>query len=198
MAPTRRATARGDRHAAGFTLIEVMVVVAILAIVAQAVLTNLGALVPSTLLDAEARKLMAEVETMRSEAQLQGKVLKIELDLDQHRYRRILPAEMRISLEQDPDEFEEARLGWTSLDDRCAIRGYEVIGSPVVRDGRTTIVLDHNGFTADQSIYLGMRSEALEDLVWTIRIRGLDRGGRLVKSESGEESRPTETLEGEF
>ena len=55
----------------GFTLLEIMAVIAILGLVSQLVVMNLGKLVPSTVLDSEASQLMGQVEYLRSEAQLQ-------------------------------------------------------------------------------------------------------------------------------
>lgn len=182
----------------GFTLIELLVVVAIIATIGQIVLANIGALVPSTVLDSDAQKLMSEIEYLRSEAQLQGKSLQLEIDLDHARYRRILPAEMRVTFDQDPEELEAAMLGWNELDSRCRFAGYEVLGSPAVRDGRVRIVLDHNGFTSDQSIYVAMKSEDLAGMVWTIQLRGLDRRANLIKDIDGLEAAPTLTGEQEF
>lgn len=185
-------------RADGFTLIEIMVVIAIIAIVGQLVLSNIGAIVPSTVLDSEAQKLMSEIEYLRSESQLQGKTYKLELDLDQGRYRRILPPEMQVAYDQEPEEYEEAELAWSDLDERCKFGGYEIVGGLVERDGRVRIVIDHNGFTADQAIYLRMKSDALEDMVWTIQVHGLDRKAHLVKSVDGEEAKMEPTLETAF
>jgi type II secretion system protein H len=187
-----------SRQDSGFTLIEIMVVVTILAIVGQLVLSNIGALVPSTVLDSEAQRLMSEIEFLRSESQLQGKTYKVEIDLDKHRYRRILPAEMRVSVEQDERAFEEAALGWTPLDDRARFLSYEPVGGTVYSSGRVTLIIDHQGFTADQIIALGMRSDALKDMVWTIQVRGLDRKARLVKGNDGVAARFGETTEAAF
>jgi hypothetical protein len=60
------------------------------------------------------------------------------------------------------------------------------------------IVIDHNGFTSDQIIGIGMKSEALEDMVWTIQVRGLDRRSRLVRSNEGEIVRIEPTTEAAF
>jgi type II secretion system protein H len=187
-----------ERPAAGFTLIEIMVVVAILAIVAQLVISNIGAIVPATVLDSESQKLMSEVEYLRSEAQLQGKTFKLQLDLDKHRYRRILPAEMRVAIAQDEQAFAEAAMGWNPLDDRCRFLVYEPVGGTQYTSGIVELVIDHQGFTADQLIALGMRSDSLSKMTWTIQLRGLDRRARLVKSNEGEVARITPTTEAAF
>ena len=188
------------RHAraGGFTLIEIMVVVAILAIVSQLVISNIGAIVPGAVLDSEAQKLMSEIEYLRSEAQLQGKTYKLEIDLDQGRFRRILPPELKVAIDQEPEEYEEATLDWNGLDERVRFGGYEIVGGLVHREGRVVIPIDHNGFTADQTIFLRMKSEDLKDMIWTIQVRGLDRRSQLVRSVDGNEARVEPTTEAAF
>ena len=60
---------------------------------------------------------------------------------------------------------------------------------PTARSGRVPIIFDRNGFTGDQMIFLRMRSEDLEKMVWTIQLRGLDRRSRLVTDTEGLEAR---------
>ena len=185
---TTSSTRPGGTRDAGFTLIELLVVIAILAILARTAMSNLGWLVPNTVLDSESQRLMSAIEYLRSEAQLQGKTYKLELDLDAHRFREIWPAEMKIAVDQDPTELEESRLSWITLDDRCKFGGYAVLGQPTLRKGRVEIVLDRNGNTADQTIFLRMKSEDLQKMVWTIQIRGLERAATLVRDEADREA----------
>lgn len=181
MAPAKQA------DPGGFTLLEIMVVVAIIALAGQIVMVNLAALVPSTLLDSESRQLMGQIEFLRSEAQLQGKSYKLELDLDQSRYRIVLPTEERIASDQTIEE--SVSLGWTDMDERIMLAGFAVANGPTARSGRVPIIFDRNGFTGDQMIFLRMRSEDLEKMVWTIQLRGLDRKSRLVTDTEGLEAR---------
>lgn len=173
-------------RAAGFTLIELMVVVAVIALAGQLVVANLAALVPSTLLNGEARRLMGQIEYLRSESQLQGKPFKIEFDLDHHRYRIGLPPEERLVSEQTIEE--SVSLGWTDLDERVQLAGFGILGGQTQRSGRAFLQLDHNGFTGDHVIFLRMKSEALEKMVWTVQLRGLDRKSTLITSQDGTEA----------
>lgn len=172
----------------GFTLIEILVVVAILAIISRAVLSNLGSIVPSTTMDAEAQRLMSTIDYLRSEAELQGKTYKLELDLDNGRFREIWPAEMKVALDQDPNQLEEQRLGWLPIDERCRFGGYAVLGEPTLRRGRIEMLFNRNGNTADQVIFFRMKSDQLQHMVWTIQIRGLERGAKLVRDEDDREA----------
>ncbi len=180
----------------GFTLLELMAVLAILAMVSQLVLMNLGRLVPSTVLDSECSQLMGKLEFLRSEAQLQGKVYKLELDLDNQQFRMVMPPEERLVSEQTAAE--AIPLAWTPLDDRVRFISHTIVGGPTQRSGRVPIVIDAHGFTADQTIVLGMRSDDLKDLVWTIEIQGLDRRSTLVRNEEGHEAHMEPTQEHEF
>ena len=123
---------------------------------------------------------MSQVEYLRSEAQLQGKTYKLELDLTNQRYRMILPPEEKLVSEQSAAE--AIPLGWTDLDDRVRFVDHSIVGGPSQKDGKTFLVIDPHGFTADQNLILGMKSEALSNMVWTIRIHGLIRRADLVLS----------------
>ena len=70
------------RNQSGFTLIELMIVVAIMALVVKIVMVNIGALIPSSALDSVAAKIQSELDFIRSEAKIQGKQYKLQFDLD--------------------------------------------------------------------------------------------------------------------
>ena len=104
---------------------------------------NLGTLLPTTALDSEASTLMDRIAFLRSEAQLQGKVFALELDIDQNRHRIIMPPEDRILSEQA--ESREIPLGWTPLDDDVRFLSHELSGSTAVTQGRSRILIDAQG-----------------------------------------------------
>jgi prepilin-type N-terminal cleavage/methylation domain-containing protein len=85
--------ASGPATPAGFTLIELMVVVTILAILVRVVVLNAGAMIPGMQIEGDAKKLAAMLKFVRTEAMLQGKAYRLELDLNQSRYRMVLPPE---------------------------------------------------------------------------------------------------------
>ncbi|MHC5066026.1 MAG: pilus assembly FimT family protein [Planctomycetota bacterium] len=198
MIADRRST-RGDRSKkrnGGFTLVEIMVVIAIIALAGQIVVLNLGALVPSTLLDSTSREIIGQIEFLRSEAQLQGKVYELEADLDQNRWRIILPQEERLTSDQTIEE--ELTLNWQDMDDRICFDSLQLLGGHIQRSGRARITMDENGFTADMVIAIRMNNEAEKDLVWSIRLRGLDRKSELSTSQEGEIPRLEVVEEGHF
>ena len=184
------------QQASGFTLVEIMVVIAVIALAGQLVLANLGALVPSTLLDSASRQLMGKFELLRSESQLQSKIYQIELDLDEHRWRIILPPEER--LVSDQTVADDTGLDWRDLDHRIQFDSLQVPGGRIQRSGRARIVMDENGFTGDMILALRMRGENENKLVWSIQLRGLDRKSELSTSHEGEIPRLELIEEGHF
>ncbi len=189
--PTR--AARGAASG-GFTLIELLVVVAIAALVMQLVTANLGAMIPSKAMDSAARQLISRLDFIRSEAQLQGKIYRIQFDLDNHRYRTVMPPEDRLlSTEAQKEEFF---LDWNSLGDDVILGGHEVAGGPLLRSGLTAVEFDPHGFTADQTIYMAHVTD--ESMVWSIRLRGLTGTADIARSFDGRRQ-PLETAdEGSF
>lgn len=183
----RGSTTQAERNSneRGFTLIEIMVVVAIIALSARLVVANIGALVPSTTLDSEAKKIMGKIEFLRSEARLQAKVFTIEFDLDRSRWRVILPAEENyVSTEALR---EAVPLDWRYLDESVRLGGFHRIGGHTARSGVSRLVISENGYTTDSMIYLRMASESLEYNVWTIQVFGLEHSTKLLTNVEGQE-----------
>jgi len=147
----------------------------------QIVTANLGAMIPYRAMDSAANQLVAQVDFLRSEARLQGKVYKLEIDLDSNRYRLLLPPE---DLMVAPDASAEAfDLGWAALEDHVEVSGCVVAGGDTFRNGRYQIVFDESGFTADQTVFL--RHDSVEDMVWSLQIRGLTGQSTIVRSMDG-------------
>ena len=189
---TERPTKVGG--AAGFTMIELMVVVFIVALLFQLVTFNMGALVPGSLLDTEAKKFIASFDYLRSEAKIQGKPYKLQVDLSRHRWRTVLPPEDRLTTEQAVPE--EVPLEWSPLDERVRYLGFSGAGNPPARQGIVDIELDENGNTADQALSFRLRED--DQKVWTVQIRGLTGETRLVKNQSGREAMLEATKEADF
>lgn len=180
----------------GFSLVEVLVVLAIIGLVVQFVVVNMGAMVPKTKLDAEAKKLVANLDFLRSEARIQGKRYLLELDLQNPRWRMVLPAEERLTSEQTLEETQPRALDWTPLERDVAFAG---AGSPrtgIARNGTYQIVFDENGFCADQAVFLKLLGE--EGMVWTVQIRGLTGQTDILPSFDGVEHTLEDVTEGAF
>jgi type II secretion system protein H len=185
-----------DRDQAGFTLLEVMLVVLILGLVLQLVFVNLGAMVPKTKLDAEAKKLVANLDFLRSEARIQGKSYVLQLDLRHARWRMVLPAEERLTSEQTLEETERHAQQWNPLEDGVEFAGAGNWTNGIVRNGVFDLAFDENGFTADQVVFLRLQEDP--KMLWTVQIRGLTGQTDVLSSFDGAEHRLEEVTEGAF
>lgn len=160
-----------------------MVVIAILAIAGQMVMVNLQAMVPSAVLNTEAKRVTTMIEFLRSEAQLQGKRYQLEIDLDQNRYRPVLPPEEKlVSTFTIENEMGES---WTYLEEGVEFRTLVGRDAFEQRNSRAPLVFDENGFTADMLVVMGLANEENEDWVWTIELFGLDRRSKIHTSVEG-------------
>jgi len=115
------------RRAAGFSLIELLVVIVILAIMASMVLISMGTLRSDDTTETEARRLVALLELVAEEALIQGRDYGVEFFADGYRF-----------LSWDPD----TRL-WSVVDDEALLRRREL--PPELRvvlaiDGREVVV----------------------------------------------------------
>jgi type II secretion system protein H len=178
----------------GFTLVEVVIVIAIAAMVFQLVVGNMGAMIPARAMDSAAAEIVSKVDWLRSEARLQGKTYKLELDITGSRYRFVVPP---TDLQAAAEEVEETfGMSWFSLGDHVRLTGCGLAGGQQFTSGSFLVVFDANGFTADQAIFL----EHVEDkqMVWTIQIRGLTGQSEVMRSYDGTQH-PLEKLEeGQF
>ncbi len=193
---SRSTSPSSQRREGGFTLVEIMVVVAIVAMSVRIVTANLGALVPSTVLDAEASKLISTIEYLRSEAQLQSKSYKLEFDLQNGRWRLVMPPEERLVSTQTVGE--EIPLQWKYLDERCKFAGFHTLSGHTAQSGVSKLVIDENGYTTDSMIYLQMVSESLDYNIWTVHVYGLEQRARLLTNVKKEFPRLEIVDEGAF
>lgn len=178
----------------GFTLIELLIVLAIIALILQVVFVNIGALIPSKILDNEAATFRAQYEQLRGEARLQGKRYKLQIDMDRHRWRTVIPAEERLSTNQPPPE--ELVLEWTAIDERAQYSTYAVAGGEPVHHGIVDIVIDAYGFSADQSLSFKLKEDP--EMIWTVQIKGLAGDAVIVKSTDKREATLESLTEAHF
>ena len=160
----------------GFTLIELMIVVAIMALMVQVVMVNMGAMIPSSALDSVAAKIQSQLDFLRSEAKIQGKPYALEIDLDNSRCRLVIPQEELLVSSQTAAEGSGLELRWKPLDDDgwVVISGYSAGDQATMRKGRVKIIFDDNGFTADQTLYFKLADDDDEKMIWTVHLWGLN------------------------
>lgn len=191
-------THRTDRSA-GFTLLELICVVAGMALLLGIILPNMGALVPTARLDGTAKGIMTKLQSIRSEARIQAKRMEMEFDLTLGRYRMILPPEERLTSDQvvyDDTAVDEEDKDWIDLDSGVVFAGAGDARSGIVEKDLYRVVFDEYGFTADQVI--AVRLEEDETMIWSIVVSGLTGHVEVLKSEEGELSKPPAVGEGSF
>ena len=191
-------TTCNDRSA-GFTLLELICVVAGMALLLGIIAPNIGALVPSARLDGSAKAIMTKLQMIRSEARIQAKRMEMEFDLTVGRYRTILPPEERLTSDQvvyDDSEALDEHKDWVDLETGVAFAGAGDAKSGIIEKDMYRVVFDEYGFTADQVIAITLAND--ETMIWSVLIRGLTGKVEILKSEEGEIAEPTAVGEGAF
>ncbi|MEC7582689.1 MAG: GspH/FimT family protein [Planctomycetota bacterium] len=187
---------RDDRRSSGFTIIEVMVVVVIMGMIAAIVIPNLGMFVPEARMNSAAQQLIANIDFVRSEARIQGKRVTLEFDLENARWRYVLPPEEQLTSDQDVHTLEADYLAWQELEDDVEFASAGNAANGMVQDNIFQMVFDENGFTSDQSIVLQLISDP--NMTWTVQVHGLTGRCELIRDYEGNAQPFAETGEGMF
>jgi prepilin-type N-terminal cleavage/methylation domain-containing protein len=166
----------------GFTIVELMVVIAVIGIIMRVALLNLGALVPAATLESECKQIRAHLDYLRSEARLRGQAYSLELDLSNHRYRYVLPPERKLASYEG--DYAELPMSWTPLDDKARFVGIAVPSRPPIESGTYRITFDENGNTGDIAIFFKLL-DAETSYMWTLQLRGLTGRTEIKKSVEG-------------
>ncbi len=181
---------------AGFTLIEILVSLMILSLLFAIVVPNLGALVPSARLHASGNKIQRELDWVRSEARIQGKRMVMEFDLEKARWRIVYPPEQQLTRDQDVSTLEERPDTWSELETDVAFVGAGDGNAGLSTRSKYRIIFDEYGFTGDQVLILGLKSDPMQ--TWTLTIQGLSGKVDVYESDKGEKPVPQPPNEGAF
>jgi prepilin-type N-terminal cleavage/methylation domain-containing protein len=199
MTARRADAAAGARTArtGGFTLLELLVTLTMLAMVFAMVVPNLGTFVPSARLSGSGKQLLRTIDWVRSEARIQARRLSIELDLQRARWRVVQPAEMRLSLDQTDDELAEWSFDvWTALEDGVVFAGAGDARHGMAKKDMYRITFDEHGFSSDQIVVLKLANEP--QMVWALTLRGLTGSVTVHESDQGVEPELQYVEEGAF
>lgn len=102
-----RAAAQTGRTGRGFSLIELLFVVALLGLLASAAFVSVGTLVPSHRIESSARRLAATVSNLRAEAALRGAPHGLVYDLDRNTFAVLAPPEQDDDAPAEPLALED-------------------------------------------------------------------------------------------
>ena len=171
------------RSRAGFTLVEILVVVAIAGMIVGTVSLSMEALVPGERLNASIRELASELSRARTEAISRNMEYRIEYDLDNDRYRLATPLKVgggTVETYDDPDDDELRFYGpWNKLQTGVAFRSL-VLADTVQEEGVWFVRFDSLGAATDHSVIL---TQPAYDNAFTIEVLPLTG---LVKMHAGE------------
>lgn len=181
---------------AGFTLIEILVTLVIMGLLLALVAPSIDAFVPKARLDSAAKTIAAEVDLARSEARIQSKQYVLEFDLKKARWRRILPAEMQLTTDQELWTLEPQTEDWMALPEDVVFSGAGNANDGIARDGIYRMVFDENGFTGDHVIVLKLETDPT--MVWSVQIRGISGKSEILSDFEGREHALDEVGEGAF
>ncbi len=194
--PARHSPRPCQRHA-GFTLVELLVTMALIALALAIIVPNLGALIPEAKLDGSAKQIMRQLDWVRSEARIQGRPMSMDFDLKRGLWRIVYPPEQRLTRDQNEDSLEERSDGWRELEDGVRfVSAGDSRSSSSAKNGIYRLTFDEFGFTADQ--VLAMHLETDDKMVWSIVIQGLNGRMTLERSEQGQTATIDPIGEGAF
>ncbi len=162
---------------AGFTLIEISLVVVIIALLLTTATVNLDRVLPSSRSESAAREFISTLDLARTSAVAQGRPYWVELLLDEDRYRILTPFDLRGQPARTPEERDS--LGWVSLPDGVHFAGVQAAGGDYLEAGRYELQFDQIG-SADE-LYVHLSNDAGEGYALTARILSLTGHARVIK-----------------
>ena len=160
---------RSARHRAraGFTLVELLAVIIVLALIATLVTINWRAILPKTELHSAVRELSSVLQGTRSEAIARNAPFDVQYDLDEHRYRVVTP--FRAGGGLAPSLEERQMLAWHPLPP--TVRFVSItIGTDAFEKGIVFVRFDPLGSASGHVIVL---TQPADENTYTIEVQGL-------------------------
>jgi prepilin-type N-terminal cleavage/methylation domain-containing protein len=160
----------GKHHrSGGFTLVEVLAVVFLLALMMTAASANFGRFLPEARAEQAARGLLDNLDLARVAAIAHGRDYVMQIDLERGRYQTLTPW----TVDGRPARLEEDKtsLGWESLPDGVIFMGAVDPLGDIQEEGIFEIVFSPYGDSSDLYFHL---SAGIEEAFWvTVRITGI-------------------------
>ncbi len=179
------------RRASGFTLLELLVVVALLGLMANFVLPSFQSTLPPAAVKAEAEKLAAKLAFLRSESRLQTRRYGLRFETPQdglHRYRMILPREQHIVRENSDDWGqdmpEDVPLEWYHLPEGVHFSGFHVGLQDDTPGKSREIFFEPNGRTSQKVVYMRHVHASEKDTTYSLVVPPLTGRIDVVKGKA--------------
>jgi prepilin-type N-terminal cleavage/methylation domain-containing protein len=163
-----------SRCAAGFTFIEMMVVIAILSLLASIVVANLDGISAPTKLRGAARAIGNQLLELKEMAALKDRAMSMEIDLEHQRWR-IVDAPSAVEI-PDPREREDATFVGDWVEPPSGVRIQEVSFSSTEVDssGSLVITFQADGEVSPSGFVAFLKSDTLtEDEGMSVEVSGL-------------------------
>ena len=163
---------RARRGTAGFTLIEVVVVVVLVALFMSTTVVRLDGTLPSTRTESAARQLLGTLDFARTYALSYGQPHEVVLDFEEQRYAIRLPWDEDGKLAPDPEDRE--MLTWQVLSDGVELRALVDASGDLIDRGQEAIEFHPGGSGREVYIHLGnMADEGYDMTVRLLALTGL-------------------------
>ncbi len=163
----------GTKKANGFTLIELIVAVVILAIGTTLVVVTLDEMLPQSRIQAAARNLGAQIADARSNAITQGYSYEMEYDLNEERYRLITPFKAGGGLALHPED--RLQFDWVELPTAIELKSLTIGGGEPIERGSVFVEFDALGSSIEHDIHLHRETPAMDFTLHVDSLTGLVR-----------------------
>ncbi|MBL8747716.1 MAG: GspH/FimT family pseudopilin [Planctomycetes bacterium] len=168
----------------GFTLMELLVTMTLVALILAIIAPNLGSFLPEARLEGSGKQILRRLDWARSEARIQGKQVSLDFDLDRGSWRIVLPPEQQLTRDQEAWTLEEFTEDWQRLENDVVFAGAGDAKTGMVQRGVYRITFDEFGFSGDQVLALRLVSDPT--MVWSLTLQGLNGSVSTQLSEKGE------------
>ncbi len=178
---TRTSTAPARTCPDGFTLIELMVVIAIIGLAMTVMVTGSSTLLPQTRLRSSVDQLAAALELARSHAQLRQEPLVFAYDLDTGGYEAYYPFE-RDEQGENRGPGKTPVIDPLPLESGVAFRSVRLPGSIPREDGMVTLEVSALGRITPHEVVLD-NPEYPDTEVFTLRVSGLSNRSQILEGD---------------
>ncbi len=170
-------TGRTASSRAGFTMVELMIVVAIIGMMTVTVSTSIESMLPGERLNTTIRNLSADLRSIRSEAISRGAEFRLIYDLDNERYRWSTPLSLDEGLvrQETGENWEDAdriEFSWEDLAEGVEFSTIFVAGEPHTT-GEVFVSFDPIGTATDHSVIMSQPRYSRSFTIEVMALTGL-------------------------